>query len=99
MMAHIFECPESEYTKPRQTYGVVLDRRQMFSIHDFVAELHPDDKRQMLDPNNVAPGIKLSITRGSGKANVSCGIAGMQKLELPDLQFKDDDGKFYMYLI
>jgi hypothetical protein len=97
MMAHYFESSDEEFTKAKQTYGTVLDRRQMFAIQDFVHELHPDDKRLMLDPNNAAPGIKLSITRGSGKANVSCGIAGMMKLELPDLDFKDDNGAVVEY--
>jgi hypothetical protein len=97
MMAHFFECPESEYTKPGNSYGTVLDRRQIFAIQDFIADLHPEDKRTMLDPNQAAPGIKLSITRGSGKANCSCGMAGSQKLELPELNFKDDDGTVIEY--
>jgi hypothetical protein len=92
IMAHMYECPETEYTKPGNTYATVVNRRQMFAIQDFIAELHPDDKRAILDPNNPAPGIKLQNTKGSGKANVSCGIAGMQKLTLPALEFKDDDG-------
>jgi hypothetical protein len=97
MMAHFFESSDKEYTKAGQSYGAILDRRQMFAIQDFIAQLHPEDKRQMLNPNEPAPGIRLSITRGSGKANVSCGMAGMQKLELPDLEFKDDDGSVVEY--
>jgi hypothetical protein len=93
MMAHLYESPPgNEYALAKKSYGVVLDRRQVFAIQDFIAELHPEDKRSLLDPNNAAPAIKLSITRGSGKANVSCGIAGMQRLELPPLEFKDEDG-------
>jgi len=92
MMAHFYESADEQWTKKGQPYAVILDRRQMFAIQDFITELHPDDKRQILNPNNPAPGIKLSITRGGGKANVSCGIAGMTKFELPDLQFKDEDG-------
>lgn len=93
MMSHLFEAPpDNDYAKPKNSYAIILDRRQIFAIQDFIAELHPDDKRALLDPNNAAPGIKLSITRGSGKANVSCGIAGMQRLTLPVLDFKDEDG-------
>jgi hypothetical protein len=97
MMAHLYECPETEYTKPGNTYATVLNRRQMFAVQDFIAELHPDDKRSILDPSGPAPGIKLQNTKGSGKANVSCGIAGMQKLTLPELEFKDDDGNLIEY--
>jgi hypothetical protein len=93
MMVHLYDSPPgNEYALPKKSYGAVLDRRQIFAIQDFIAELHPDDKRQMLDPNNAAPAIKLSIAKGAGKANVSCGIASMQRLELPPLEFKDEDG-------
>jgi hypothetical protein len=93
MMAHLYETPpNNEYALPKKSYGLILDKRQIFAVQDFIAELTPEDKRQMLDPNNAAPGIKLSITRGSGKANVSCGIASMKRLELPPLEFKDEDG-------
>jgi hypothetical protein len=93
MMVHLYESPPgNEYALPKKSYGAVLDRRQIFAIQDFIAELHPDDKRQLLDPNNAAPAIKLSITKGAGKANVSAGIASMQRLELPPLEFKDEDG-------
>jgi hypothetical protein len=97
MMVHLYECPESEYTKPKNSYAAVLNRRQMFAVQDFIAELHPEDKRQILDPNIPAPAIKLSITRGAGKSNVSCGIASMQKLLLPELEFKDENGALIEY--
>jgi hypothetical protein len=97
MLAYYFESSNDEFTKSKQFYGTVLDRRQMFAIQDFVAELHIDDKRQILDPNNAAPGIKLQITRGSGKANVSCGIAGMTRLEIPEIEFKNEEGEAIEY--
>jgi hypothetical protein len=97
MMAYFYESSDEEFTKAKHYYGAILDRRQMFAIQDFIAGLHLDDKRKMLDPNNAAPGIKISIARGSGKANVSCGIAGMTALDLPDLEFKNEDGEVIPY--
>ena len=98
MMAHYFESTDTEYTKAGETYGTVLDKRTIFAIQDFMASLSPEDKRQMIDPNNKAPGIKLSITRAGNKSNVNCGIASIsQKLELPPIEFKDENGKDVEY--
>jgi hypothetical protein len=95
-MAYFFECPTSEYMKAGNAYGTILNRRQMFALQDWIAELHPEDKRQLLDPNNPAPGIKMQIIKGA-KSNVSCGIGGMQRLALPELDFKDNDGQVIEY--
>jgi hypothetical protein len=97
MMLHYYESSNDEYTKPRTSYGTILSRRQVFAVQEFIAGMYIDDKRAILDPSHPAPGIKLQITRGSGKANVSCGIAGMQKLTLPELEFKDEDGNLIEY--
>jgi hypothetical protein len=98
MMAHFYEVPAGqEYTKKGESYATVLDRRATYAIQNFIAELHPNDKKQLLDPNLDAPGLRLQITKAGSKSNVSCGIAGMTKLSLPPLEFKDDDGKEIEY--
>ena len=65
-----------------KTCLAILDNRQMFSFNDFIANQHPEDKRKLIDPNNPAPGIRFSVTKGH-KSNTSVGISGMRNYALP----------------
>jgi hypothetical protein len=79
---HMFDTQDQEWHPVGSTVIVMLDKRQIFSIQDFISELHPEEKRKLLDPNTDGLGIKISVTKAGAKSNTSVGVT-MRMLALP----------------
>jgi hypothetical protein len=80
--AHVFESSDKEWTIAGHTMVLLLQKRQIFAFQEFVADLHPEDKRKMFDPSLDAVGINFKVNHAASKSNVSVGIAGTRLLHL-----------------
>jgi hypothetical protein len=84
MCVYIFESNDLTWNPPGSTLVWQLNDRQGFALQNWILDLHPEEKRLFLDPNNdKAPGIRLSIDGKGPKANVSISQAGMRGRPLP----------------
>ena len=74
---------DHKYIKLNTPMFLVLRRKQINALNEFLAELSPESLRTVLNPRNTAPLIKMSYTAGSGGSS-SFGFDLEQK-DLPGL--------------
>lgn len=86
---------KSKYTKLNEPVFIVMRRKQMLALDQFLADMSPEDLRQVLDFRKKANVLKISFTKGSG-GSASFGFDLMQK-ELPPLP--DDFPSMYDVLV
>jgi hypothetical protein len=74
---------DHKYIKINTPMVLVLRRKQINALNEFLADLSPENLRQILDPRNEAPLIKMSFTAGAGGSS-SFGF-DLTKAALPPL--------------
>jgi hypothetical protein len=84
LCAHIYETvdPNPKWHPPGATVILQLTDRHALALSSEISSWTREDKRDILEPSNPAPGIRINTT-GEGKAtNVSVSLAGQRKLAL-----------------
>lgn len=74
---------DHKYIKTETPMYLVLRRKQLTALSEFLADLSPDDLRRILNPRRAAPMIKMSFSKGSGGSS-SFGF-DIKEAELPAL--------------
>ena len=74
---------DHKYVKIGAPMFLILRRKQINALNDFLAELSPENLRSILNPRAPAPMIKLSYTAGAGGSS-SFGF-DINNAELPPL--------------
>jgi len=74
---------DHKYIKVKTPMFFILRRKQLTALADFLADLSPEDLRNIMNPRVAAPLIKFSFTKGSGGSS-SFGF-DLAREELPPL--------------